>query len=320
MADDVKKRPVNGTGAGTGGQILVFGATGQQGGAVARALRSRDVPVRALVRDPNAPNARALADLGVELVSGNFTDAASIAAAMSGVHGVFSVQPSSGQGAVYGVTDADEVRYGRLVADAAVAHGVRHLVYSSAGTAGKGMTGIGSFDSKTEIEEHVRGLDLPSTIVRPVTFMELLTLPGMGLDKGCFTFFIEPGRSFQIIAASDIGNIVASIFADAARFAGRTIEIAGDEVTGPKLAETFSNASCRSIGYQRFPDAVFEENDFLARLAALSAEDRFSAPADISALEAEFGPLLKLDRWLAGPGKKAFEAALQAGSLPVALR
>ncbi|ETN73487.1 hypothetical protein NECAME_18305, partial [Necator americanus] len=92
-------------------RILVFGATGQQGGAVASSLLEKGWHVRALVRNPDSVRAQTLAASGVELSQGDFSDVTSLKTAMTGVYGVFSVQPSSGQGAVYGVSDADEVRY-----------------------------------------------------------------------------------------------------------------------------------------------------------------------------------------------------------------
>jgi uncharacterized protein YbjT (DUF2867 family) len=99
--------------------ILVFGATGQQGGSVAKALRSHGWEVTALVRDPTSDKAKALADQGIEPVRGDLADIPSIEAAMVGAYGVFSVQPSSGQGAAYGVTDEDEIGYGKAIADIA---------------------------------------------------------------------------------------------------------------------------------------------------------------------------------------------------------
>jgi uncharacterized protein YbjT (DUF2867 family) len=140
--------------------VLVFGATGQQGGSVATALRSQGWQVKALVRDPNSDKAKALAAQGIEPVRGDLTDIQSIQAAMVSAYGVFSVQPSSGQGAAYSVTDQDEIRYGQAVADIAVASGVRHLVYSSANAAGPTKTGMGHFDTKNEIEAYVRGLNI----------------------------------------------------------------------------------------------------------------------------------------------------------------
>lgn len=228
--------------------ILVFGATGQQGGSVAAALISQGWKVRAFVRDVHHAKARALANLGVEIVSGDFADAGSIDNAMAGAWGVFSVQPSSGQGAAYGMLDEQEIRYGKAIADSAVKHGIQHLVYSSAAAAGKGKTGMGHFDSKTEIEEHILALNLSFTIVRPATFMEILLLPGMGLEKRELTFFMRSDQSMQLIAVEDIGNIVAAIFAEPKRFSGKALDISGDEMTGQACTAT-SDPGCRRAGY-----------------------------------------------------------------------
>jgi uncharacterized protein YbjT (DUF2867 family) len=302
------------------GTVLVFGATGQQGGAVARALRRAGWHIRALVRDLAGDKAKALEAIGVELRQGAFSDVASIENAMSGVHGVFSVQPSSGQGDAYGVTDEEEVRYGKTIADIAAKRGVQHLVYTSSGAAGKGRTGLGHFDSKTEIEEHIRGLRIRSTIIRPATFMEMLMLPGMGLDQGTFNFFMRSDQLMQFIAADDIGKIVASIFADPERFAGRTIEISGDEVTGSGIQEVLSRAAGRTITYHRFTDTLLEQNAFLGQLAALVDDGRAAGAADIASLREEFGRLLSLEQWLSGQGRPLFEAALEASDAPVSLR
>jgi uncharacterized protein YbjT (DUF2867 family) len=300
--------------------ILVFGATGQQGGSVAKALRSQGWQVTALVRDPTSDKAKALADRGIEPVRGDLADIPSIEAAMAGVYGVFSVQPSSGQGAAYGVTDEDEIRYGKAIADIAVASGVRHLVYSSANAAGATKTGIGHFDTKSEIEAYIRGLNIVSTIVRPSAFMEILTLPGMGLDRGEFAFFMQPDRSMQFIAVEDIGKIVAGIFADPAKFGSQMIEIAGDSVTGTELAEKFSQTAGRSIVYHRFADNLLQQNAFLDGLARLVDLGRLAGNADIASLRTEFPGLLTIDEWLAGAGKPALLAAIKAKGGEVALR
>lgn len=305
--------------AAAGKTVLVFGATGQQGGAVAAALRTHGWPVRALVRDPSSDKAAKLRALGVEVVAGDLADPASIGAAMSGVYGVFSVQPSSGQGALYGVSDEQEIGYGKLVADLALVHHVQHFVYTSVNVAGSGPTGMGHFDSKTQIEAHIGSLDLHSTIIRPASFMELLMLPGMGLDQGFFTFFLRPDQAGQVIAVQDIGKIVAAIFADPERFAGRTIEIAGDEVTGSELAEKFGRAAGRPIAYYRFPDSVLEQNAFLGGLASLVDDGRLAGHADMAALKQEFGSLTSLEEWLAGPGEPLLKAAIGTKDATVAL-
>ncbi|MEW6342442.1 MAG: NmrA/HSCARG family protein [Pseudomonadota bacterium] len=300
--------------------VLVFGATGQQGGAVASALKSQGWPVRALVRDPGSDKAKALLDSDVELFQGDFSDSDSIRNAMSGAYAVFSVQPSSGQGALYGISDEQEIRYGKSIADIAIETGVHHLVYTSVNAAGPRKTGMGHFDSKSEIEIYIRGTGLQSTIIRPAGFMELLMLPGMGLDKGAFMSFLRPEQTGQLIAVQDIGKIVAIIFSNPDKFVGRTIEIAGDEVTGITLQDSLSNAAGRPITYHRFPDSLLKENTFLDRLASLVDDGRLAGHADISALKTEFGHLLSFDEWLAGPGKPLFERALQADAATIALR
>jgi uncharacterized protein YbjT (DUF2867 family) len=295
-----------------GETVVVFGATGQQGGSVAAALLTDGWRVRAVVRDPATTAARALAANGVETVRGDFVDTASLQAAIAGAHGVFSVQPSSGQGAAYGVTNEDEVRYGQSVVDIAVASGVQHLVYSSANAAGETPSGVGHFDSKARLETYLRQQAVPNTIVRPSAFMEILLTPGLGLSEGRMNFFMRPEQAMQFIAVRDIGRIVARIFGDAPRFGGRTIELAGDAVTGNDLSDKFTRAAGHAIAYQRFPDEALSGTPLLGHLARLVDEGRLAGRADIAGLAREFQGLLTMDAWLLGPGRAAFESALQA--------
>ena len=287
---------------------------------MATALRSAGWRVRALVRNVDSDKAKALAAQGIVPVRGDLADAPSIQAAMEGAFGVFSVQPSSGQGAAYGVTDEQEVSYGKMVADAARRSGVRHLVYSSANAAGPTRTGVGHFDTKSEIEAYIRGQDILSTIIRPSAFMEILALPGMSLDRGTFSFFMRPDQPMQFIAVEDIGRIVAAIFADPAKFGSQTIEIAGDAVTGTELAEEFSLVAGRPITYQRFPDSLLDHNAFLGSLARLVDQGRLAGHAELPALRKEFPGLLTLHEWLQGAGRPLLLAAVQAGGGEVALR
>lgn len=294
------------------GTVLVLGATGQQGGSVARALRADGWAVRALVRDPSTLKAKALVTAGIETVRGDLGDTPSLRTALHGAYGVFSVQPSSGQGAAYGVSDQDEVRYGTGVATLATQAAVQHFVYSSANAAGPGTSGVGHFDSKSRIEDHISGLDMPSTIVRPSAFMEILLMPGLGLDEGRLTFFMRPHQPMQFIAVDDIGKIVAGIFAGRNAFQGRTVEIAGDSVTGNELADKLSRAAGRPIAYRRFPDDVLHGDPFLGKLADLVDDGRLAGHADLEALRRQFPGLLTMNGWLDGPGRAALAAALQA--------
>ncbi|MER8828503.1 NmrA/HSCARG family protein [Mesorhizobium sp. M0938] len=291
-------------------RILVFGATGQQGGSVASALLKAGWQVRAFVRDPASSKSVALRDAGVELMQGAFADVESVRRAMNGVNGIFSVQPSSGQGPTLGLTDEEEERYGIAIADLAVESGIKHLVYTSTGAVGAGPTGMGHFDSKARIEDHIRTLPITASIVRPAAFMEMLVMPGFGLDEGRFNFFARPDQQMQLLAVEDIGKFVAAIFADPVRFGGKTLEIASDTVTGRDLEALFTEAAGRPIAYSRFSDEVLAANPFLRKLTGLLDEGRLAGKADLDALR-ELNPDLQSFRsWLAGSGRKAFREAL----------
>ena len=287
--------------------ILVFGATGQQGGSVTRALLNAGRPVRAFVRDPLSSSARALAEAGAQLVRGSFDDRLSMQRAMRSIHGVFSVQPSSPAGTV---TDEEEVGYGVAVAELAVESGVQHLVYSSGAAVGEEPTGVAHFDTKARIEARIRTLPITWTIVRPATFMEMLVMPGFGLDEGRFTFFPRPDQSMQFIAAEDIGRIVAAVFADPERFGGQTFEIAGDQLTGQDLEVLFSQAAGHPIAYSRFSDDVLASNSFLAKLTALLDEGPVAGHADLDALRQIEPDLKSFSTWLKGSGRQPFAEAL----------
>jgi uncharacterized protein YbjT (DUF2867 family) len=299
--------------------VLVFGATGQQGGAVATALREAGWQIRAFVRDPQSDAAQALAVAGCTLACGDMADRGSVEAAINGVYGVFSVQPSSGQ-SVHGVTDADEIAYATQIAEAAQHAGVCHFVYSSAAASGRSPTGMGHFDSKTAVEAHLASLTMPSTVVRPTTFLEILVQPGLGLNEKCLTFFAHPDQTVQFIAVADIGRIVAAIFAQPGRFIGQSFDIASDAVTGQALAASLSKAAGERIGYRRFPHAVLADNASLRGIAALFDDGRLAGHADLDALRHLVRDLYTLDRWLAGPGKQPLLKALRAEGGEVGLR
>ena len=167
--------------------ILVFGATGRQGGSVAKALLKAGWPVRALVPDSTKAASLQLRNSGVELVQGSFEETKVVRTAMKDAYGVFSVLPAS-------LAAEDEVRHGISIADIAAETGVNHFVYSSGASVGNELTGVPRFDAKPRIEAHIRQLDMTTTIIRPMIFMEMLVRPGFGLDEG---------RLVSLIAYSD---------------------------------------------------------------------------------------------------------------------
>ncbi len=285
--------------------VLVTGATGNQGGATARHLLADGWQVRALVRDPAAPAARALADAGAELAIGDLADRASLEAAVKGVYGVFSVQAA-------GFTQESvsiEVRQGNNIADAARSADVQHFVYTSVGGADR-QPRIPSWLSKAQIEQHIATLDMPTTILRPVMFMENHASQLIGvLSPTALIRMIEPGQRVQLIAVRDIGAFAALAFGDPDTYVGKAFELAGDELTGTELVAKISASIGRELNVEPLSDdvlAVFGQSS-----ADIAANERFGGwQADIPALRRLHPGLLTLDDWLATDGKASFAALL----------
>ena len=181
--------------------VAVVGATGEQGGAVARDLLARGVPTRALVRDPDAQPAEALAAAGAVLATATFEDDASLCAAFAAASAVFAMASPTPDGGVEA-----EARNGKAIAAAAAAVGVPHVVYSSVGGVERG-TGIPHFESKREIEVTLLELGVPSTFIRPTFFMDNFARFMTPADEGG-TIVVRlpmPGDvPLQMIAVADV--------------------------------------------------------------------------------------------------------------------
>lgn len=275
--------------------IVVTGATGQQGGAVLRHLRGRGIPVRALTRDPQAAAARALADAGIAVVRGDLDDRASLDRALVGAYGVYSVQN-------YALTGfAGEVRQGKALADAAKAAGIRHLVYSSVGGAER-RTGVSHFESKFRIEEHIRALDLPHTILRPAFFMENWGRSRDAILGGTLAQPLDPATPLQMIAVEDIGAFAALAFAEPAEWLGRAVELAGDALTMTQMAALVDRVVGRAVLYVRVPPDQFRRAAGEETATMYAWFDAAGYRADIPALRALYPPLATLERWLRRSG------------------
>jgi uncharacterized protein YbjT (DUF2867 family) len=271
--------------------ILVSGATGQQGGAVARSLLDRGFRVRAFTRDPQKPEARVLSDQGVEVVQGDMEERSAIERALEGANGVFSVQN-------FWETGYDgEVRQGKTVLDAAKAAGVEHVVYSSVGSAHR-ETGIAHFDSKSEVEEHLREIQIPYTILRPVFFMQNWEMMREIILEGTLAQPLDPEKPFQQVAVADIGVFVAMAFDDPEAWIGREVDLAGDEQTMPRIAETFSRVVGREIDYYQVPWDQFEEQMGEEYAVMYRWFNDYGYEADIAALREEHPGLITFEQYL----------------------
>jgi uncharacterized protein YbjT (DUF2867 family) len=276
--------------------VLVTGATGQQGGAVARRLLADGRRVRALTRDP--ARARTLAEAGAEVVRGDLEDADSIAAAVSGVDDVFSVHPgplAPGQ---------DEVRAGKLLVDAASAAGVRHVVYSSALAADVFQRG------KWEVERYLAASGLGFTVLRPSSFMENYLNPLFGLADGALRTALAPHVRQQLIALADIAALAVAGFEG--RLDGRTLSLAGDTLTPGELAAAISAATGTEVPYEQLH---IEE---LRRINPRFAEgyeylnNHPEPPVDIAALRKLHPGLMTFPQWLEHGGSAQLTAIFDA--------
>jgi uncharacterized protein YbjT (DUF2867 family) len=239
------------------GVVAVTGATGRQGGAVARHLLSGDWPVRVVTRRPDGPAARALAALGAEVVRADLMNTSDLMHAFRDAYGVYSVQNF-----MPGGTDA-EIRQGKNVADAAKATGVQHIVYGSAGT-GAADTGIASWNSKLTVEAYIRALGVPLTVLRPMAFMELMTDRSFFPPVSTWSLMprlMGPDRPLGWICVDDLGAIAARAFAEPARFVGAELSLASDVQSIAQCRQIWSEVYGRPP--RRFPMPVWTFRRFV---------------------------------------------------------
>ncbi|WP_242392108.1 NmrA/HSCARG family protein [Anaeromyxobacter oryzisoli] len=242
--------------------VAVAGGTGTQGGAVARLLLQRGHAVRALTRRPGSAAAAELRALGADVRQADLDDVEAVRRALAGADAFFAMATPYEAG-----VDA-EIRQGRRAADAAREAGVKHLVYSSVASADQ-ETGIPHFDSKAEIEAHVRELGVPYTIVGPVFFMENLIGPWFvaELRAGTLALPLPPSRPLQMIAVEDIARFVGVVLERPDEFRDRRVDIASDSLTGPEMARILAEVSGRDVDFvQASLDPVRRRSTDLARM------------------------------------------------------
>ncbi|MFY0572151.1 NmrA/HSCARG family protein [Archangium lansingense] len=263
--------------------VLVTGATGKQGGALARLLLKRGHRVLAFVRSPDSPAAQELAERHAELVAGDFDDPESLERAMQDVDAVFAMATPFQGGGLEG-----EVRHGRHLIDAAKLARVRHFLYSSVAGANEN-TGIPHFETKHVVEEHLRRSGLPYTIVAPVFFMENFLGPSFAqrLHEGVLSLPLPPHQGLQMVPMADLAAFCARVMEWPEELFGKRFEVASDEVTGEQAAALISYVSGHKLHYEETPlDTVRSANEDLGRM--FEWLQRVGYHANISLLRRDF--------------------------------
>ncbi len=264
--------------------ILVTGATGQQGGAVARELLAAGHTVRAMTRDPGKDAAKALADAGAEVIKGDLDDPGSLEAALDGCWGTFAVQNTWEAGV------EKEEEQGKRFAELSKKAGIQHYVYTSVGSADRN-TGVPHFENKYRVEQTIRSLGFPSfVILRPVFFMENLSNPYLFKPKedGLLAVAMQPSTKLQMVAVADIGKYGKLAFEKASELNGQAIDFAGDELTMPEAASVISDAAGREIKHYQVD---IEDVRSFSEDMALMFEwfDNVGYNAEIGAQEQKYG-------------------------------
>jgi uncharacterized protein YbjT (DUF2867 family) len=281
------------------GTIAVFGGTGQQGGSVINSLLSRGAQVRALVRNPGSDRAQALAGRGVELARVEIGDAASLSAALGGVAAFFFMTTPAG----HRLADIEgETQQGIALADAAVAAAVPHVVFSSVGGAERD-SGVPHFESKRRVEEHLEQSGLRVTVVRPVAFMDNFTAMGPSVENGelVLRWPLPDDVPLQLVAVRDIGRISASLLLGAAEAPGGAVEIAGDELTGSRIAAAFGAHAGLPARYEALPLHVLGDDADAQAMFRWFAETP-AYQADLGAVKAIEPSVWDLPAWLRSGG------------------
>jgi uncharacterized protein YbjT (DUF2867 family) len=259
--------------------VVVIGATGKQGGAVARGLLERGHKVRAITRDPTSSQAKSLANAGAALVEASIEDTTAITKALEGATSLFAVTVPSGN------TDA-ETRHGIAAVEAAKAAAVL-LVFTSVGSANR-QTGVPHFDCKYEVEKHIAKVGVRATILAPVALMENLYFVKEQLAKGIYAAALPPTRALAQVAVADIGGVAIRVLENAGRFTGKRFDLASDELTGTDAMAILSRVTGRSFTYFQVPLDVVRQRMGEDAVKMYQWFDRVGFTVDRAELRREF--------------------------------
>lgn len=273
--------------------VLVTGATGTQGGAVARRLLERGHRVVATTRLPDSPAANAVRRAGAHVVAADFDDPAALQRVAAGADAAFVMATPFEMGPEV------EIRQGTNVLEAARTAGVGHVVYSSVANADQ-QTGVPHFESKAELERRLARLGGNYTIVAPAFFMENVLAPSLlpGLEQGALALALPSERPLQQIAVANIADFVALVLDRPERFAGQRIDIASDELSGVEEARLLADATGWAIDYAQLPlEQMRAVSEDLALMFTWLSDVGYSV--DIAALRRAYPEVywLHFDEW-----------------------
>ncbi|KAF2263063.1 NAD(P)-binding protein [Lojkania enalia] len=250
--------------------LVVFGATGNQGGSVANFVLddpklSQQYSVRALTRDASNAKAQALQLKGAEIVEADMDKPESIIAALNGAHTIFLVTNTQ-----YSAdTRAIETKQAKAVCEEAVKQGIQYLIWSSMSHPEKlsngELTKVEHFDVKAEIEDWIRSLPIKSSFFAPGSFMQNFLNHNMAprpspANDGTYVVvnLCHPNTKLALIDITDTGKWVGAILAEPDRYEGKFIAAATRLYDFEEIVTTLSKVSGKKVTFQQVPDDIFK--------------------------------------------------------------
>ncbi len=257
--------------------IAVVGATGAQGGGLARAILndpSSEFAVRALTRDPSKDAAKALADAGAEVVQADLDDEASVAGAFAGAYGAYCLtnfwEHFSGE---------KETAQGGNLARAAKSAGIQHAIWSTFEDTRKWIPldddrmptlqdkyKVVHFDAKADADHFFTDAGVPTTFLLTSFYWENFIFFGLGPARGedgvLGVTYPMGDKKLPSIAVEDIGKCAYGIFKRGGEFVGKTVGVAGGHPTGAQIAASFAKALGEEVRYNDVPADVFRSFGF----------------------------------------------------------
>jgi uncharacterized protein YbjT (DUF2867 family) len=301
--------------------VAVLGATGAQGGGLARAILADPAggfAARAITRDASSDKARALADAGADVVEADVDDEASLRKAFEGAHGAFCVTFYWAH-----MSPEKELAQATAMARAARATGVSHAIWSTLEDTRRwvplhdgriptlmGKYKVPHFDSKGEADQVFRDTGVPTTFLLTSFYWENFIFFGMapkaGAD-GTLAITLPMGdQKLPSIAVEDIGRSAYAIFKGGSRYLGQTVGIAGAHMTGGEMAAAFARVLERPVVYNAIEPEVFRGFGFpgaddLANMFQFNRDFSadFCAARDLAKAHALHPGMLTFDQWLA---------------------
>jgi uncharacterized protein YbjT (DUF2867 family) len=248
--------------------LVVFGATGQQGGSIIDYVRndpelSAQYTIRAITRDIDSTKAKQLKEKNIEVVQSDVLDRASLEMALTGAHTIFSMTTRPSGPNPFGPESMDaEFNSAKTIADVAIQKGAQYIIYSTLPSlqkiSGGEFTISTPFDVKHEAEQYIRSLPIKSAFYCPGGFMENFhnqpfSAPQKAPD-GTWVLSRTASPDCRIpwvSVAADTGKFVGAILADPDRYEGKTFCAAAALYTMDDLVTSISKATGKNVVYQQ---------------------------------------------------------------------